>query len=84
MARLGSADNPARVRVRSLAREYELRDFCKKHHWHVRTCLVLDQPENIDDIKKLVRNSFLDDDQIKKAGRNEPCPCGSGKKYKKC
>jgi preprotein translocase subunit SecA len=21
---------------------------------------------------------------IKKAGRNEPCPCGSGKKYKKC
>ncbi|MCA3590203.1 MAG: SEC-C domain-containing protein, partial [Methylocystis sp.] len=19
-----------------------------------------------------------------KAGRNEPCPCGSGKKYKKC
>lgn len=22
--------------------------------------------------------------QIAKAGRNEPCPCGSGKKYKKC
>jgi len=21
---------------------------------------------------------------IKKIGRNEPCPCGSGKKYKKC
>lgn len=21
---------------------------------------------------------------VKKAGRNEPCPCGSGKKYKKC
>lgn len=21
---------------------------------------------------------------IKKPGRNEPCPCGSGKKYKKC
>jgi SEC-C motif-containing protein len=20
----------------------------------------------------------------KKIGRNEPCPCGSGKKYKKC
>ena len=20
----------------------------------------------------------------KKTGRNEPCPCGSGKKYKKC
>jgi len=23
-------------------------------------------------------------DSKKKAGRNEPCPCGSGKKYKKC
>jgi uncharacterized protein YecA (UPF0149 family) len=21
---------------------------------------------------------------IAKAGRNDPCPCGSGKKYKKC
>jgi len=21
---------------------------------------------------------------VKKIGRNEPCPCGSGKKYKKC
>ncbi|HEY4525910.1 MAG TPA: SEC-C metal-binding domain-containing protein [Candidatus Paceibacterota bacterium] len=20
----------------------------------------------------------------KEAGRNDPCPCGSGKKYKKC
>jgi uncharacterized protein YecA (UPF0149 family) len=23
-------------------------------------------------------------DEITKFGRNEPCPCGSGKKYKKC
>ncbi|MFX1268832.1 MAG: SEC-C metal-binding domain-containing protein [Promethearchaeota archaeon] len=22
--------------------------------------------------------------QTKKIGRNEPCPCGSGKKYKNC
>ena len=22
--------------------------------------------------------------QVTKVGRNEPCPCGSGKKYKKC
>jgi uncharacterized protein YecA (UPF0149 family) len=22
--------------------------------------------------------------QKSKAGRNDPCPCGSGKKYKKC
>ena len=28
--------------------------------------------------KKPVRNA------AKKVGRNDPCPCGSGKKYKKC
>ena len=22
--------------------------------------------------------------RVEKVGRNEPCPCGSGKKYKKC
>ena len=22
--------------------------------------------------------------EMKKIGRNDPCPCGSGKKYKKC
>lgn len=26
----------------------------------------------------------LDALKKKKVGRNEPCPCGSGKKYKKC
>lgn len=32
-------------------------------------------------------NKFVDeqyDKLINKVGRNEPCPCGSGKKYKKC
>ena len=29
-------------------------------------------------VKKPVRR------QQKKIGRNDPCPCGSGKKYKKC
>jgi len=28
-------------------------------------------------LRPVVRN-------IPKVGRNEPCPCGSGKKYKKC
>ena len=27
---------------------------------------------------------FNPDGSIMKAGRNDPCPCGSGKKYKHC
>lgn len=41
-------------------------------------------PEHhIEDVRKL---SFGKQPQIKgrKVGRNEPCPCGSGKKYKRC
>jgi uncharacterized protein YecA (UPF0149 family) len=26
----------------------------------------------------------IKDEQGKKVGRNDPCPCGSGKKFKKC
>jgi len=38
--------------------------------------MKLDQKENEEEIKNL--------DGRKKIGRNEPCPCGSGKKYKNC
>lgn len=27
---------------------------------------------------------YNDDGTVKRVGRNDPCPCGSGKKYKKC
>ena len=37
----------------------------------------LDRKENSDDTEPLL-------DGRKKIGRNEPCPCGSGKKYKQC
>ena len=33
------------------------------------------QTEKTDDARKIIS---------KKVGRNEPCPCGSGKKYKQC
>lgn len=37
------------------------------------------------DFQALQRQRALEDELItKKVGRNEPCPCGSGKKYKKC
>ena len=36
--------------------------------------------------KEVVTNQNYAQDQInpEKIGRNDPCPCGSGKKYKKC
>ena len=36
--------------------------------------------ENLDPTDK----TGVVDPQLKKIGRNDPCPCGSGKKYKHC
>jgi SEC-C motif len=41
-----------------------------------------DIPTNSKQIKQLAAK--IAEPMIKKVGRNEPCPCGSGKKYKKC
>ncbi len=54
------------------------------------------KPEKIDDLRRTGEQNFImshgDDAEkkkpvtraMKKVGRNAPCPCGSGKKYKKC
>ena len=41
---------------------------------HFRGEMILDHDIKIEPIKR----------EDKKVGRNAPCPCGSGKKYKKC
>jgi preprotein translocase subunit SecA len=40
--------------------------------------LVLSHGEEVEEKQKPMKR------ESKKVGRNEPCPCGSGKKYKKC
>ena len=38
------------------------------------------EPKEFSDTNKINQKK----DDVQKAGRNDPCPCGSGKKYKKC
>jgi SWIM/SEC-C metal-binding protein len=51
--------------------------------WNYKIGLDPDKPEDIADLTRL-RNPPKPMTVEKKAGRNEPCPCGSGKKYKNC
>tara|TARA_Y100000590_G_scaffold297215_1_gene334912 strand:- start:472 stop:2985 length:2514 start_codon:yes stop_codon:yes gene_type:complete len=44
---------------------------------------LVNNPEQSDDIPKK-QNEKSDNPVSKKIGRNEPCPCNSGKKYKHC
>ena len=41
---------------------------------------IVVSPKNDDESKKKVKEK----EDFKKVGRNEKCPCGSGKKYKHC
>ncbi len=81
--KLGTERNPAVVHVQGEARSKEVKSICEKHGW---TCTVVvdpDQPEDIGDLERLL-NPPQPRVVKKKIGRNEPCPCGSGKKYKVC
>lgn len=83
MATIGTHANPAKARVQTEERAFELLGFCQDRRIQLVVELAPDEPEDIDDIALAVaeREPIVAGPKI---GRNEPCPCGSGKKFKKC
>jgi SWIM/SEC-C metal-binding protein len=61
----------------------EVAKIFKKNGWKYTIELQGDEPEDITDLEILLNWPKPIETQ-NKVGRNEPCPCGSGKKYKKC
>ena len=55
---------------------------CDEHGWHYIIGFEPEEPEDISDLEKML-NPAKPVKSIK-VNRNEPCPCGSGKKHKKC
>jgi SWIM/SEC-C metal-binding protein len=82
-AKLGTDKNPASVRVKTKKRMKEVASVFEQNGWKYTIELDKDQPEDIADLELLL-NPPKTVVAEKKIGRNEPCPCGSGKKYKKC
>ncbi len=82
-ARLGTPKNPATLRVKTKKRAKEIDALLKKHGWHGTIEVDRSQPENVVDLE-LLQNPVPTRTVENKIGRNAPCPCGSGKKYKKC
>jgi SWIM/SEC-C metal-binding protein len=82
-AKLGTEKNPAAVHVETKTRMVEVAAFFKKNDWIYTIELEPDKPEDINDLELLLNppETVIAE---KKTGRNEPCSCGSGKKYKKC
>jgi SWIM/SEC-C metal-binding protein len=82
-AKLGTKKNPAKVNVQTEERLKAVTAMFKEHGWHYTIELEPDKPEDISGLERLL-NPPEPRIAEKKVGRNEPCPCGSGKKHKKC
>ncbi|MDT8444250.1 MAG: SEC-C metal-binding domain-containing protein [Desulfuromonadales bacterium] len=82
-AKMGTEKKPANVRVQTETRAAEIYAKCEENGWIVIVGIEPDKPEDISDFEKLA-NPPKPVKQSIKIGRNDPCPCGSGKKYKKC
>lgn len=82
-AKLGTEKNPAVITVKTEERVKELGSVFEENGWTYKVELEPDEPEDITNLELLL-NPQKTKLAEKKVGRNEPCPCGSGKKYKKC
>ncbi|MFZ0482615.1 MAG: PBPRA1643 family SWIM/SEC-C metal-binding motif protein [Desulfobacterales bacterium] len=81
--KLGTEKNPAVVHVKTKKRMKEVAKIFEENNWEYKIEIGADKPEDITDLEILL-NRPEPKEAEKKVGRNEPCPCGSGKKYKKC
>jgi len=80
---LGTEKNPAVVRVQTEERMKEVASIFEENEWEYTIGLEPDKLEDITDLERLL-NPPKPQIAEKKVGRNDPCPCGSGIKYKKC
>ncbi len=81
--KLGTEKKPAVVNVKTKKRMKEVEKIFEINGWKYTIELDKEKPEDITDLEILL-NWPKPTETEKKVGRNEPCPCGSGKKYKKC
>ncbi len=82
MAKIGTEERPIVVHVHSEEKGRYVAEKCAEHGWHYVIGFEPDMPEDISDLEKALNPP--EPIKSKKVNRNEPCPCGSGKKYKKC
>lgn len=82
-AKLGTEKRPAVVHVQTEERSREVAAQFVENGWKYIIGIEPDKPEDISDLEILLSKPETVSVE-RKVGRNDPCPCGSGKKYKKC
>ena len=84
MAKLGTDKRPAVFRVKTFERSEEIARLCSENGWKFVIGIEPDEPEDISDFERLRNPDSATIRVTETTGRNDPCLCGSGLKYKKC
>ena len=79
----GSKKHPVNVTVASAERQSEIELILKQNNLFANITVDSDVEENISELE-VVLNKPSTVVLEKTPNRNDPCSCGSGKKYKKC
>ena len=82
MVKLGSKKNPLILRLADESRVELITEICYKNGWQFILGIEPDQEEDLSDLERKLNPPVRH--KVIKTGRNEPCTCGSGKKFKKC
>ena len=81
--KLGSAKNQAVIVVKTWEKRDELKKIFEENGWKYRIKVRPEMDEDLTDLESLQKVGETKVTELH-TGRNDPCPCGSGKKYKKC
>jgi SWIM/SEC-C metal-binding protein len=72
------------IRAQTEERARELFELCTARGWDAIVGVEPDEPEDITDMLKLQNPDAFTARRESLPGRNDPCLCGSGAKFKKC
>lgn len=66
----------------AMQQQYQMKTAPELHYQHGEMSVMQPQDEEVAEKGEEPQKPFIRNER--KVGRNEPCPCGSGKKYKQC
>lgn len=81
--RPGTEDAPLSLQVQTEERKIEVQTLLEAHSLFGSINVDPNEAENITELDVLITKPETQVSE-KTPGRNDPCSCGSGKKYKKC
>jgi SWIM/SEC-C metal-binding protein len=82
MVKLGSEQNPLILRLADDSKVDGIVTICDERGWHFILGIEPDEAEDLTDLERKLNPPIPR--VTTKIGRNDPCSCGSGKKFKKC